>query len=237
MFLSSSNQINIFASQIKTSITSTLDIHALLWSSRKRSTIERWQEKHLDDLKYKRGHFENKFSSKKFSMYKRKHKLLCKITNAVIIPKHKEFFTTKIFFQGISISWKLVNRLLFGLTVSLTKSVIDTFSISQKLQTFFIDKVNKISLNITKLWSSLHLNSDSHSSCFSLYHAISDLKSVISDEIKKSFWNRHQKVHMLTSYQYGCSSNVWISPITKIYKMSLHVYFRILLKRPMLHHY
>ena len=237
MFLSSSNQINIFASQIKTSITSTLDIHALLWSSRKRSTIERWQEKHLDDLKYKRGHFENKFSSTKFSMNKRKHKLLCKITNAVTIHKHEEFFTTKFLFQCISISWKLVNRLLFGLTVSLTKSVIDTSSISQNLQTFFIDKVNKISLNITKPLSSLLLSSDPHSSCFSLYHAISDFKSVISDEIKKSFLNRHQKAHMLTSYQYGCSSNVWISPITKIYNMSLHVYFRILSKRPMLHHY
>ena len=99
MFLSSSNHINIFASQIKTSITSTLDIHAPLWSSRKRPTVECWQKKHIDDLKYKRRHFENKFRSTKHSSYKRKHKLLCKTTNAATIAKHKNILLQKFVFK------------------------------------------------------------------------------------------------------------------------------------------
>ena len=66
------------------------------------------------------------------------HMLLVKTTNAAITAKHKEYFTEKIdISQGSSISWKLVNRLLFGPTVSLAKSVIDTSSLSQNHQTFF----------------------------------------------------------------------------------------------------
>ena len=137
MFLSPSNDIKIFTSQIVKSITFTLDIYAPLRLTRKRPMAECWQDKHIDDLKHKRHHFERKFCSTKNSTYKRMHRLLYKTTNAAITAKHKEYFAEKIAVsQNTLISWKLTIRLLFGPTVSLAKSVIDTSSLSQNLQTF-----------------------------------------------------------------------------------------------------
>ena len=73
------------------------------------------------------------------------------------VAKHKEFYTNQIQPDTSGrISWKAVNSLLSKPAVS-TRSLFNSTAFSQKLQAFFVEKVEKISINIASLAQSLHL--------------------------------------------------------------------------------
>ena len=56
--------------------------------------------------------------------------------------------------KDTSIPWKQANRLLSDAVVLIASPETDTPSLSQNLHSFFIDKVEKLSPNIAKLFAS-----------------------------------------------------------------------------------
>ena len=187
MFLSPSDDVNVFAAQIESSITGVLNVHAPLKTTKRHRQAERWQDGHIDELKQRRRYFERKYRRTRSGAYKRVYKLTCRCTNSAITTRHKEHFTEKIdVSSGSKMAWKQAQKLLSTTDEPTENSPTDTVKLCDSLQAFFSDKINKISLNISSLIASLQLPNLPHStSCPKLQNSLTTFHQVTEDDVKR----------------------------------------------------
>ena len=187
MFLSPSDDVNVFVAQIESNITGVLNVHAPLKTTKRHRQAEHWQDKLIDELKQRRRYFERKYRRTRSGAYKRMYKLMCRCTNSVITTRHKKHFAEKIdVSSGSKMAWKQAQKLLSTTDEPTENSPTDIVKLCDSLQAFFSDKINKISLNISSLIASLQLPNLPHStSCPKLQNSLTTFHQVTEDDVKR----------------------------------------------------
>ena len=162
------NNRNFYNRNIAASLqlTGQIFIESLLASFDQHASIKRFsprpipyqrQDERIDTLEPLRRYYERQYKNSKQPFSKRIYKLSYRLTNTAIVTKHKEFYADQIQSNTSGhISWKAVNSLLSKPAAS-TQSPFDNTALSQKLQEFFIEKLEKIFINSASLVKSLHL--------------------------------------------------------------------------------
>lgn len=224
MFTDPSNDVNEFAMQIESSLSSTLDKHAPLRASTKPAKTERWQDEHIDELKRTRRYFERRQT--KNPTYTRMHKLMCKTANNAITAQHRDYYATKIdVTKGTSMPWKQVHTLLFGPNESIASADCDTRTLSQNLQDFFADKVERLSANINSLLVRQHPHADPHDSpCPRLVNPLAAFQSITEDQLRSVILGSPPKSSQAdcipTCISLKCLDTL-VAPLTRLFNLSL----------------
>jgi exonuclease III len=228
MFSMPSEDVNIFASQIEQSFSVILDVHAPLRTTNRAPRSERWQDDHIDELKSRRRFFERRFLRSKSCVYKRLHRLACKTANAAINQKHREHYASMLNVCSSAtgnnkIAWKTVSKLLTGSQNRLDADLASHHTLSQDLQQFFIDKVENISLDISRLVQSPASGHCLYDQCC-FTHQLNSFIPVTAAEVKHAIINSPMKSSgsdfIPTSLLLKCIDTV-IDPITRLFNMSL----------------
>ena len=226
MFTSPSDDIEQFATQIEKCVVSILDKHAPVCSTNRAAPSERWQDEHVDKLKCLRRHFERKYRRTKLASDKRIYRLACRSTNAAIQNKHRTYFSERLNVCSVDgkSSWIAVNKLLADSRESIASSADNLQKLSCDLQSFFIEKVEKISLSIKNTAKDLNQSPQHHHFGDLFQQPLCTFQPVSASDVKHLILTSRQKSSgsdFIPTWLLVKCIDTLIEPITRLFNMSL----------------